>query len=152
MKILRWGAGLLLAAFMVFMGSQKFGPANPVFQYIAEQSGIDLFEPIVRMAVGASEILAAVLLVAGLFIVSVRGVGGLLSLGVVGGAIVFHLSPWLGISAPVAFDEAGQYVFSPMLFGMAVGAFVLSLLVVWLDRDALVARLAKPESAANADG
>ena len=38
------GTGLL-AAFMAFMGFQKLMGPNPVFSYLAEQSGIALFEP-----------------------------------------------------------------------------------------------------------
>ncbi|WP_203293222.1 DoxX family protein [Maricaulis parjimensis] len=134
MRWLHIGLTGLLALFMVFMGAQKFGGANPVFQYIAEQSGIGLFEPVIRMATGAAEILAAVLLVAGLFVAAVRSCGGMLSAAIIGGAIVFHLSPWLGISAPVAFDAEGNYVHSPMLFGMAVVFFLISLAVIWLTR------------------
>ena len=59
----------------------------------------------------------------------------MLSAGIIGGAIVFHLSPWLGISAPVAFDENGDYVHSPMLFGMAVVFFLIALAVTWLARQ-----------------
>jgi hypothetical protein len=151
MKIVRWGAALILAAFMVFMGSQKFGASNPVFQYIAEQSGIELFEPLVRTAIGVSELLAAALILAGLMVGAVRGLGALLSLGLISGALVFHLSPWLGVSAPVAFDEAGNYVFSPMLFGMAVVFFAVSAFALWLDRDALLARFSAPADAANVE-
>ncbi len=138
MKFVRWGAGLLLAAFLVFMGIQKFGDANPVFQFIAEQSGIGLFEPVIRMLTGVAEIAAAALIVAGLAFGLFRGLGALLSAGVIGGAIVFHLSPWLGINAPVAFDEAGNYVTSPMLFIMAVVFFVISVVLVMLDKQHLL--------------
>ena len=134
MRWLHIGLTTLLAVFMVFMGGQKFGAENPVFQYIAEQSGIGLFEPGVRIATGVAEILAAILLVAGLFIGAVRSCGGMLSAAIIGGALVFHLSPWLGISAPVGFDAEGQYVHSPMLFGMAVVFFALALAVTWLAR------------------
>lgn len=138
MKFVRWGAGLLLAAFLVFMGVQKFGDANPVFQFIAEQSGIGLFEPTIRMLTGVAELAAAALIVAGLAFGLFRGLGVLLSAGVIGGAIVFHLSPWLGINAPVAFDEAGNYVTSPMLFIMAVVFFVISVVLVMLDKQYLM--------------
>jgi hypothetical protein len=131
--ILSVGTGLV-AAFMAFMGVQKFTGPNPVFSYIAEQSGIALFEPGVRMLTGLGEFGAAALLVAGFFIAIARTAGLLLSLAVLGGAIVFHLSPWLGINAPVAFDEAGGYVRSPMLFIMAVAFFLISGVLAYLDR------------------
>ncbi|MCR9266221.1 MAG: DoxX family protein, partial [Alphaproteobacteria bacterium] len=93
---MRWihlGLTVLLAVFMLFMGAQKFGAANPVFQYIAEQSGIGLFEPVLRIATGVAEVLAAALLLAGLFVGAIRSCGGMLSAGIIGGAIVFHLTP-----------------------------------------------------------
>lgn len=137
MKLVRLVLSLVLAAFMVFMGLQKFGGSNPVFSYIAAQSGIELFEPVIRTATGVAEILAAVLILLGLFAGMARGLGALLSLAVIGGAIGFHLSPWLGINAPVAFAEGGGYEFSPMLFGMAVAFFAISAFLVWSDRAAL---------------
>ncbi|MEO1040471.1 MAG: DoxX family protein [Pseudomonadota bacterium] len=139
LPIARNASAAILAAFMVFIGVQKFGGDNTVFSYIAAQSGLSIFEPGVRLLTGLAELLAAALLVGGFFIARLRGLGGLLSLGVIGGAIVFHLSPWLGINAPVAFDEAGGYVFSPILFIMAVVFFSLSLIHVWLERTSLMA-------------
>tara|TARA_R110002096_G_C14625672_1_gene724413 strand:- start:1078 stop:1509 length:432 start_codon:yes stop_codon:yes gene_type:complete len=138
MKYLHIGLAVLLAAFLLFMGAQKFGAANPVFAYLAESSGIGLFEPVIRLVVGASEVAAAALILLASFTGRLRGLGALLSAGVTGGALAFHLSPWLGINAPVAFAPGGGYEFSPMLFMMAVPFFVLSLVLVWLDRDALL--------------
>lgn len=150
MKYFRLVAGALLAVFMTFMGSQKFGESNPVFSYIAAQSGIELFEPLVRMVTGVAELAAAVLILLGLFLGIARGLGALLSLAVIGGAILFHLSPWLGINAPVAFAENGGYVFSPMLFIMAVVFFALSAGLTYADRDALLP--SKADDAADANG
>lgn len=133
MVILRWGAALSLAGFLIFMGVQKFGETNAVFQYIAEQSGLDIFEPTIRTLVGVSELIAAGLILSGIVLGKFRGLGPLLSTGVIGGALVFHLSPWLGISAPVALDAAGAYVFSPMLFYMAVPAFLVSLFLLFSE-------------------
>lgn len=137
MKYLPIGLSILVAAFLLFMGAQKFGAANPVFTWIAASSGIELFEPVIRLAVGITEIAAAALILLAVFTGRLRGVGAVLSAGVTGGALAFHLSPWLGINAPVAFAPGGGYEFSPMLFMMAVPFFALSLLLVWLDRDAL---------------
>ena len=85
MNIVRMGAGVLLAAFLVFMGIQKFGGPNPVFSYMAAQSGIELFEPAIRMFTGVAELGAAALILVGLFMGVARGVGALLSAGVIGG-------------------------------------------------------------------
>ena len=137
MKLIRMAGGVLLAAFMVFMGSQKFGAENPIFARIAEQSDIALFEPVIRMATGVAELVAAVLILLALFMGLFRGLGALLSTGIIGGAIGFHLSPWLGISAPVGVDANGELVYSSMLFIMAVVFFVISAALTWLDREEL---------------
>ena len=98
MKIIRWGIALILSVFLIFMGVQKFGSENVVFATIAAKSGIGLFEPIVRMLVGVAELIAAVLLL----IPAARFFGALLGLGILFGAIGFHLTPWLGIFVPMS--------------------------------------------------
>ncbi len=130
MKILTWGLVIVLAAFMVFMGMQKFGEANPIFQYLASSTGMPIFEPGVRMLTGIAEITAAVLLVWP----RTRIFGALLAAAVLGGALGFHLSPFLGINAPVAFDADGGYVKSPMLFYMAASFFLITMILIYLER------------------
>jgi hypothetical protein len=63
MKYIKWGVALLLSVFFIFMGVQKFGSENLIFYTIAERSGIELFEPTIRMLVGISELIAAILLI-----------------------------------------------------------------------------------------
>lgn len=155
MKYLKSGLTILLGAFMVFMGTQKFGAHNPVFSYLEWQSGIGLFEPGIRIFTGILELVAAGLLFASFFLPRLKGLGALLSVGVIGGAIVFHLSPWLGIHAPVAFadgatppfSEPGDYVKEPFLFVMALVFLAISLTLTYLDRDGLKSFLVvKPEA------
>lgn len=90
--ILTW----LLAACFLFFGVQKFGASNPIFSIIAERSGIDLFEPVIRRLTGVGELTTALLLL----VPKTRKIGALLGLAVLIGAIGFHLSPWLGINVP----------------------------------------------------
>jgi len=87
---------LIVAAGFIFFGVQKFGATNPIFAIIAERSGISLFEPVIRMLTGVAEIGTAVLIL----IPRTRLLGALAGLGVLIGAIGFHLSPWLGINVP----------------------------------------------------
>ena len=87
---------LVLAAGFVFFGVQKFGAENIVFETLAERSGISLFEPYIRYLTGVGELAAAVLLL----LPRTRLVGALVGLGLLVGAIGFHLSPWLGINVP----------------------------------------------------
>lgn len=106
-------SSLLLAAGLVFFGTQKFGAENIVFETIANRSGIDLFEPVIRRATGVAELFAAVLLVWS----RTRLLGALGAAAIIGGAIAFHLSPWLGVNVP----EVGHG-----LFYTAVAMFGLS--------------------------
>jgi len=87
---------LILAAAFIFFGVQKFGAENIVFETLAERSGIFLFEPYIRYLTGFGELVAAVLLIWK----RSRIVGASIGLGLLIGAIGFHLSPWLGINVP----------------------------------------------------
>lgn len=129
MNIVKIVLALLLAAFMIFMGVQKFGADNLIFMTIAERSGISLFEPVIRTFTGVLELGAALLLIIPL----TRGLGALLSLGLIGGAIMFHLSPWLGIK--VALEQGGAPTIQ--LFAMAVGSFIVTLIVLFQNRQSI---------------
>ncbi|GAB4519199.1 MAG: hypothetical protein Tsb0010_03520 [Parvularculaceae bacterium] len=135
MKFLRLLLSLVLAAFLAFMGMQKFAPGdNPIFSLIAANSGIALFEPEIRMAVGATEFAAAGLLLLGVFNEAARKFGALLALGVMVGAVGFHLSPWLGISVPMeAGGEASTALFMAACVFLVVA--VANLLLATKDLD-----------------
>lgn len=116
MKYLPLGLSLILAAAFVFFGVQKFGAENIIFETIAENSGIGLFEPIVRMMTGVAELVTALLLL----IPVTRRLGAISGLLVLVGAIGFHLSPWLGI-APESIGHG--------LFFTAVAMFFITLIL-----------------------
>jgi hypothetical protein len=87
-----------LAAGFLFFGAQKFGVENAVFEIIAERSGIDIFEPVIRRLTGVAELVTAAL-----FLVPnarIKKLASLSAAAVLLGAIGFHLSPWLGINVP----------------------------------------------------
>jgi len=116
-----------LAAAMLFMGSMKFGAENHIFEVIAQRSGIALFEPQVRMLTGVLEVVAGLLMI----LPRSRGAGALLATGIVGGAVLFHLSPWLGISVAMAAGEDA----SPRLFLVALLFLALALVNLYLNRS-----------------
>jgi hypothetical protein len=123
--------GYLLAAFMAFMGAQKFISGVPIFGIIeanmAAQWGISLdwIEPWFRYVTGVLEIVAGALLVLGR-----RLAGGGLSLLITLGAVTAHLTV-LGIETPMSGDpNAAQ---TPMLFVMALAALAVSVLVTFLS-------------------
>lgn len=120
---------VLLAAFLIMMGVQKFGAENIIFATIAERSGIALFEPQIRMLAGVLELISAVLL----FIPKVRSFGALLAFLLIAGAVAFHLSPWLGIMISMAPGAPA----TPTLFIMAVGSFIVSCIVLYQNRQSV---------------
>ena len=126
MKAIKWGTALLLSVFFIFMGVQKFGSENVIFATIAAKSGIAFFEPFVRVLVGASELIAAAMLI----LPAARFLGAMLGLGILFGAIGFHLSPWLGIF--VSMEPGGEP--SPMLFIMALFFTGINLVVLMLEK------------------
>ena len=110
---------VLALGFVVF-GVQKFGTENPIFEIIADRSGIALFEPHIRVLVGLAEILAG----AFLLFARTRMTGAVLGFLILVSAIGFHLSPWLGISLPVG----GHGLFITALIMLALSAINLHLL------------------------
>ena len=113
------GARLVVAALLLQTLFFKFtGAAESVA--IFETLGV---EPWGRIATGVMELAAAVLLL----VPSTAGLGALLALGVLSGAIVSHLL-WLGIEVE---GDGGT------LFGMAVLLFALSGFVAFLRRAEL---------------
>jgi len=116
--------GYALAAFMAFMGIQKFMGGVPIFAIIetniGAQWGLDLpwIEPWGRFLTGGLEIIAA-----GLLVLGRRLEGGALSIAIIVGAIGAHLTV-LGISTPMSSDPGAEA--SPMLFMMAIAGGMLS--------------------------
>lgn len=109
---------LVVAAGFLFFGVQKFGATNPIFSVIAERSGISLFEPVIRMLTGVAEIGTALLIL----IPRTRLFGAFAGLGVLAGAIGFHLSPWLGINVPGI--GHGLFITAVIMFVLTAVLFV----------------------------
>ena len=119
MKKLPLILSLVVAAGFLFFGAQKFGATNPIFSIIAERSGISLFEPVIRMLTGVAEIGTAILIL----IPRTRLLGALGGLGVLVGAIGFHLSPWLGINVPGI--GHGLFIVALVLTALTATLFVI---------------------------
>lgn len=119
--VLRLVVAAILAQTLYF----KFTGA-PESVYIFETLGI---EPWGRLASGVAELVAVVLL----FLPRTAVWGALLSLGIISGAILSHLT-MLGIEVQ---GDGG------LLFGLAVAVFVGSTAIVWHERHVLLALLSK---------
>ena len=119
--IMSWALRITAAVILLQTLFFKFTGAKESV-YIFSTLGL---EPWGRIGTGVVELVASVLIV---FPPTVAW-GALLSLGVIGGAIVSHLTK-LGITLP-AVDDCGE------LFALAVVVFVCSLLVLWMHRQEL---------------
>ena len=118
MKILSWALQLTAAVILFQTLFFKFTGAKESV-YIFSTLGM---EPWGRIGSGVAELIASILLV----IPRTSVLGAILSMGVISGAIFFHLTK-LGIALP-AVDDHGE------LFALAVITFVASALVVLIRR------------------
>lgn len=84
-----------------------------------------------QYVVGTGELIASTLLLAGLRVPVLRPVGALMALGVISGAIFFHLFTPLGVSVLNAdgTHDGGE------LFALACGVWVAAALLLWMSRD-----------------
>lgn len=149
MTIVRCSLALALALFLIFFGAMKFGGAH-IFQLIEAKAaagdlpGQGLFHPGLNTVTGLAEILAGLLIV----LPTTRVPGLLLATGILGGALVFHLSPYLGVMTPSGFatendgapwtlaDFPPAAEHTPVLFAIACGALVVAVLNLILTINA----------------
>jgi len=92
-----------------------------IFQTIEDWLSLSFFEPGMRYIIGTTELVAAVIL----FVPGLRHIGALISIGVISGAIFFHLFSPLGV---VVQDDAGT------LFIMATGVWIASAYILYASR------------------
>ena len=102
MNILKWVLALVLGGFLVFFGIMKFTGGAHIFPYIEFKAGglgfpmADLFFPLVNYLTGTLEIVAGLLVI----VPATRQIGSLVAVMPLLGAVVFHLSPLLGVNTP----------------------------------------------------
>jgi hypothetical protein len=153
-QIVSWALALAFAAALIFLvGLPKFiGPEpNPIFALIAGRTGLSLFEPYLRYATGAAELVAAILLV----IPRTRFYGAMLAGAVTLGAIGFHLSPFLGVQIPqmdqlVPLLQAGRSVAEIDAMGLPTdGGMLFAIALVFLGTAAALLWLERPRRSAS---
>jgi uncharacterized membrane protein YphA (DoxX/SURF4 family) len=118
--IFYWALRLIPAIILLQTLYFKFSAA-PESVYIFTTLGM---EPYGRIGSGIAELIAGILLV----IPSTSVYGAVLALGIMGGAIMSHLTK-LGISV---MDDGGY------LFGLAIVVALCSAVIVWLEKDKLL--------------
>ncbi|NGY05452.1 hypothetical protein [Solimonas terrae] len=94
--------------------------------------------------VGSFELLASLLLLGGTFVARLRllqALGAMLGLGVISGAIFFHLFTPLGVQVVNAdgSKDGGE------LFMLACGVWICSAILIWLRRDLLPGMLPRAQ-------
>lgn len=117
--------------FFKFTGSYE---TNYIFGTLGEWSGLTLFADYGAYVIGTAELIATILLFS-----RFHGLGALMAVGVMSGAIIFHLFTPLGVIMP-EFNEVGDIVGydGGLLFGMAC--------LVWLAAVFLSLRDLKNEA------
>ena len=145
MAIITWvGAAFISAIFVDSLRFKFTGHPTPehIFTTLRDWSGIGLFYPAGPWIIGLAELAASVLLI-GLpvvllllkrpHLVALSQFGGaLIALGVMSGAITFHLFTPLGIETPTEWADGAPIAFSPALFIAACASWVFAVIIpIW---------------------
>jgi hypothetical protein len=122
----------ILTGFIAFIFVQsfffKFSGANEtryIFETLGTWSGFDWFSHYGAYLIGGAELMAVLLLLTRL-----SGLGALLTVGIMSGAILFHLFTPLGIEMP-EFDAAGTVI------GDDGGLLFIMACLVWVSGSVL---------------
>lgn len=131
LRLATWPAALFIAFIFLWYEQYKL-TGNPgsvwLFQILADWLGIGAHEKPFRLTVAILELIASVLVV----IPATRMLGAGLSLGLMSGAIFFHVVSPLGIDP---YEDGGR------LFKEAVGVWFCSLFILYVLRDEVFAML-----------
>ncbi|TNE62435.1 MAG: hypothetical protein EP335_12660 [Alphaproteobacteria bacterium] len=131
-----------LAIVIILGGSlpYKFGGSAEtahIFDVVGEFLGLEFFKTTGGYIIGVAELIACILLLIPRF----RPFGALLTVGIMAGAITFHLFSPLGIN--VQWMEDGQMMEDSLLFYLACIAFLCGLWISLRRRAELLALIGK---------
>ncbi|MEJ2155430.1 MAG: DoxX family protein [Desulfobacteraceae bacterium] len=114
--------------FFKFTGAAE---SRHIFVTVGEFLGIGIFEPYGRFLIGTAELIASVLLLIPRFQIY----GAVITIGVLSGAIFFHLFTPLGVV--VRWTENGMAQQDATLFMLAVASVIAALAIIWFRRQEL---------------
>ena len=150
LNLFPWAGALFISA--IFLDSLRFkftGHPTPrhIFETLREWSGVGLFYPAGPWIIGLGELLSSILLVAlplaliaakrkGLADLSQFG-GALIALGIMSGAIFFHLFTPLGTATPTEWADGVPTKFSEALFYAACASWALAIVIMVMRRGSL---------------
>ncbi|WDI32839.1 hypothetical protein PUV54_06465 [Hyphococcus flavus] len=151
-QLFPWAGGLFISA--IFLDSLRFKfTSHPtpehIFTTLRDWSGIGLFFPAGPWVIGLGELLSSILLIGlplVLFLANKKNLiapsqflGALIALGIMSGAIVFHLFTPLGIETPVEWANGEPTEFSSALFYAACASWLFALIILFLHRNSIAA-------------
>ena len=147
LSLFPWAGGLFIS--IIFLDSLRFkftGHPTPkhIFGTLKEWSGIDLFYPAGPWIIGLGELLSSLLLI-GLPLVFLltnkkaliapsQFLGALIAIGIMSGAIFFHLFTPLGIETPIEWRDGEILEAGPLLFYMACLSWIFASLILVIHR------------------
>lgn len=134
-KYLPWLLALFVSL-VVFIPSLFFkfsgaAESRHIFETVGNWLGFPQFEPYGQFLIGAAELVASALML----IPSIQAFGAVLGLGVMSGAIFFHLVTPLQIT--VRWMENGMPHEDVSLFLLAVISWFSCLIIIWMRRERL---------------
>ncbi len=134
-KYIPWPLALFISL-VVFIPSLFFkfsgaAESRHIFITVGEFLGIGIFEPYGRFLIGTAELIAAVLLLIPRFQIY----GAIITIGVLSGALFFHLFTPLGIV--VQWTENGMLKQDATLFMLALASVIAALTIIWFRRQTL---------------
>lgn len=146
-KLLKYGPAIFIAfvfvqsLFFKFTGSYE---TEHIFGVLAEWSGFTWFGIYGGYLIGTAELIASILL-----FTRFHGLGAIMAVGIMSGAIFFHLFTPLGIQMP-EFNSAGNIIGydGGLLFGMACLVWLCSAFLSIKDikyQHGFLASLIKPK-------
>jgi hypothetical protein len=133
LEVVRRGLPWLLAAWIAYVFiwylQYKFTGAEGsvmLFTVLTDWLGAHGYEKVMRIGTGSAELIASILL----FIPATQVVGAALSLGIMSGAIFFH------VASPLGIDPYGD---GGVLFKEACSVWVSAVIILWLRRVEAIA-------------
>ncbi len=128
-RLLPWPPALFIAWVFIWYLQYKFtGHPGSVylFDILTKWLGFEGYEAVMRIGTGTLELIASLLVL----YPRTQAIGGLMSTGIMTGAIFFHIASPLGIDP---YNDGAD------LFKKACAVWVLGLFIAFLRRDDLVA-------------
>lgn len=128
-KGLPWLLSLWIAYIFIWYLQYKFTGADGsvwLFTVLTDWLGFNGYEKVMRIGTGTAELIAAILL----FIPAAQVVGAALSLGIMSGAIFFH------VVSPLGIDPYGD---GGVLFAEACAVWAAAAIILWLRRAEAIA-------------